>query len=201
MEEWKDIKGFEGLYQVSNLGRVKSLKRTFVLVKSNYNQPYTIKERILKFQLNADGYNNVLLCLSCDGSKRKYLGKHKRVNRLVAEAFVPNPLSLPVVNHKDGIKINNVPDNLEWNTVRENTIHAYRNKLNIHFKGVETSASKLTDSDIVKIREVYRSGNIKQSEIAKEYNVCQQLISGIVRNKRWVHVAPVKVPELQGVLF
>ena len=96
METWKAIAGYEGLYQVSNLGRVKSI---------NYN--HTGKEKILKPRKNTCGYLHV--CLYKDGQKKMSL-----VHRLIAEAFIPNPNNLETVNHKDEVKTNNVASNLEW---------------------------------------------------------------------------------------
>ena len=96
MEEWRDIKGYEGKYMVSNLGRVKSL---------NYNN--TGKEGIMKPHDNGYGYLFVVLCK--DGKDKKY-----RINRLVAQAFLENPDNLPEVNHKDEDKTNNCVENLEW---------------------------------------------------------------------------------------
>ena len=95
-EEWRDIKGYEGKYMVSNLGRVKSL---------NYSN--TGKEGILNARDNGKGYLRVILWK--DGKDKKY-----RINRLVAQAFIPNPDNLPEVNHKDEDKTNNRVDNLEW---------------------------------------------------------------------------------------
>lgn len=97
MEEiWKDIVDYEGLYQVSNLGRVKSLVRKGVL-----------KEKMLKPFIHQKGY--LQIGLHKNGKYIKYL-----VHRLVAEAFIPNPNNLPEVNHKDENKQNNVVSNLEW---------------------------------------------------------------------------------------
>lgn len=92
IEEWKDIKEYEGLYQISNLGNVRSLKWG--------------KKRILIPQ-NIRGYSKVILCK--DGK-----GKMYAIHRLVAQAFIPNPDNLPCVNHKDECKTNNTVDNLEW---------------------------------------------------------------------------------------
>ena len=101
-EIWKDITGYEGLYQVSNTGKVKSL---------NYRR--TGKEKIMKAYPNGKGYLKVFLCKN---------GKQKncRINRLVALAFIPNPDNLPEVNHIDKDKTNNKVENLEWCTTQYN---------------------------------------------------------------------------------
>lgn len=106
-EIWKDIKDYKGLYQVSNLGNIKSL---------NYN--HTKKEKLLKTILQVDGYLGVNL--GKNGIRKRY-----RVHRLVAETFLENSDNLPVINHKDGNKLNNNIDNLEWCSVAYNTQHSY----------------------------------------------------------------------------
>lgn len=104
MEEvWKDIEGYEGLYQVSNKGNVKSL---------NYNK--TKKEKKLKPGIVGSGYLQVNLC------KNKTI-KHFLVHRLVANAFLPNPQNFPCVNHIDECKTNNVVTNIEWCTNKYNS--------------------------------------------------------------------------------
>ena len=105
-EEWKDVKGFEGLYQISNYGRIKSLR---------FN-----KVRLMKPFIKS--YYMVELCVN---SVRKTF----MVHRLVAEAFIPNPENKPQVNHIDGNKLNPRVDNLEWCTPSENLKHAYRTGL------------------------------------------------------------------------
>ena len=112
---WKDIPDYEGLYQVSNFGEVKSLPK----IRNVFSSNYIAKERILKPALNDSGYKIVVL------TKNKK-SKSLRVHRLVALAFIPNLENKPQVNHKDGNKLNNHIDNLEWCTNSENEIHAYK---------------------------------------------------------------------------
>ena len=108
-EIWKPVKGYEGLYEISNLGRVKSLSR---IRPNGMNCLY--KERILKKQINKGGYHKVALL--------KNEGKSKlcSVHRLVAEAFIPNPLNKPCVDHINMIKTDNFVSNLRWVTWKEN---------------------------------------------------------------------------------
>lgn len=112
IEVWKDIKNYEGLYQVSNLGNVKSVDR-YVYAGDNSNHKYQhIKEHNLKLN-GGDKYIQVSLCKN---------GKIKAVlvHRLVAEAFIPNPDNLPCINHKDENPKNNQAENLEWCTYKYN---------------------------------------------------------------------------------
>ena len=112
IEEWKDIEGYERLYQVSNLGRVKSLERTRTI---------RIPEKILSLSsIDAYGYN--VVCLSKDGVQ-----KSLTIHRLVGSAFIPNPNNYPCINHSDEIKTNNKSNNLEWCSYEENNNHGTRN--------------------------------------------------------------------------
>lgn len=106
MEEWKDIEGYEGLYQVSNEGRVKSLHRE-IIYKDGRKK--TIPEKILHNLLSDLGYYHVML--SKNGIPKRY-----KVHRLVAKAFIPNPNNLLIINHKDENPKNNAVNNLEWCT-------------------------------------------------------------------------------------
>lgn len=112
-EKWLDIKDYEGLYQISNLGKVKSLEK-----KAGFSNR---KERILKQHLDKDGYVKVYLCKN---NKVKFLSIH----RLIAEAFIPNPNNLPQINHKDENKANNKIENLEWCTCKYNINYGTRTK-------------------------------------------------------------------------
>lgn len=116
METFKDILGYEGIYKISDKGRVKSLKR-IIAWNGTYKE---IKERILKPGINPKGYLGV--CLINDKSERKT----KQIHRIVAKTFINNPKNKREVNHKDGVKINNNKSNLEWVTSSENQKHSYR---------------------------------------------------------------------------
>lgn len=156
MEEiWKDIKGFEGAYQISNLGRVKSLER---YVPSSGKTPQKIKEKIRKTFSTTAGYLYVVLSYN-------HIRKTALIHRLVAEAFIPNPDNLECVNHKDENKQNNIVENLEWcNYTYNNTyksIHLRRNLDNVIRKVIQY------DLDM---NEIKRWDKI--SDVAKYYNTC-----------------------------
>ena len=154
MEEWRDIKGYEGKYQVSSHGRVKSL---------NYHREG--KEKILKPEVLKKGYLRVDLH---NGAKRNKI----QVHRLVAEAFIDNPNNYPQVNHKDENKQNNHVENLEWCTNKYNA--NYGTKLEKISKGKNWRASKV---------ECIETGEIFDSliEAEEKYNIKYQSISACCR--------------------
>lgn len=170
MEEWKPIKGFEGLYEISSIGRVKSLSR---LIDRGGKPNYVRKERMLMTPLDRYGYKKVSL------SKNK-VRKHTTVHRLVAEAFISNPKELPEVNHKDGDKLNNHKNNLEWCTGEYNMKHARSNNLIDYNKvsGENCYITNLTNEVVSEIREKLNKG-IRNKDIEVEYKLSRSAVSRI----------------------
>lgn len=161
-EEWKDIEGFKGHYQVSNKGRVRSWK--------NNRHGIGKKSKIIKGFDNGYGYTLVDLRLK---NKRKT----KTIHRLVLETFLPNN-KLPCVNHIDGNKTNNSIENLEWCTYSQNERHA-------HDIGIGGSILKL--SDVINIKkELQLNSNYGVGvRLSKKYGVSQSTISSIRHSRNW----------------
>jgi len=174
MEIWKDIEGYKGLYQISNLGRVKSLKRKEIFGKKTRIR----NEKYLNQAIHKSGYLFVSL------SKNNFT-KNFMVHRLVILSFIKNTQNKPQVNHKNGIKTDNILENLEWVTASENRIHAYKIGL-CKPNGENHHLAKLTENQVRKIR--YEHKNLTQKEIAKIYNIKQVTVSDIRRNKNWKHI-------------
>ena len=116
IETWRDIKDYVGKYQVSNLGRVKSTKR---IRKGKNNSIVEVPEKILKGKKDKDGYIEYALCTGIHGKMKYYRG-----HRLVAEAFIPNPDNLQIINHINEIKDDNRVSNLEWCTPQYNKFYS-----------------------------------------------------------------------------
>ena len=170
-EIWRDVVGYEGIYSVSNIGRVRRDKKA---------NGATVG-KILKAHLNIDGYPTISLV--------KYkLGKNTRVHKLVAGAFIgirPDDL---VVNHIDGVKANNNVNNLEYVTRSENIRHAIRLGLKKPSVGESQGLSKLKEKDVIEIRRLHKLGNIVHSELAKVFNVSYSAISQVLSRKTWKHI-------------
>jgi hypothetical protein len=177
IEIWKDIPGYEGIYQASSLGRIKSLKR---IAELRYKYKRTIRERILKLVPDNFGYYKVSL------HKDKKI-KTIKVHKLVALTFIKNEENKREVNHIDGNKKNNKPDNLEWCSRSENMKHAFKNGLHNQLKGERHGKSKLKKKDVINIKKKIKAGLLLK-EIANEYNVTKATISSIKRRKSWRHL-------------
>lgn len=119
MENWKDIENYKGLYQISDCGRIKSLERD--IYRQNGTFYRHVEEKILASNLDRGGYQYVKLYKNGEGKKML-------VHRLVAKAFIPNPENKPQINHRDEVKTNNVVENLEWCSAKENANYGTRNK-------------------------------------------------------------------------
>jgi hypothetical protein len=119
LESWLDIEGYEGYYQISNFGRVRSLDRGMYVNDDRYSKPRWVrrKGKMLKDYTNGTGRRMVIL-------RMLGTGKNIAVHRLVATHFVPNPNNLPVVNHLDHDYLNNHASNLQWCTQKDNIQHA-----------------------------------------------------------------------------
>lgn len=169
MEEmWKDVPEFEGCYQISNLGRVRSIDRKF---KSKDGRNWSIKGRIDNPTISSKGYFH---------KRFKYNGKQKnyKIHRLVGLLFLTNSSNLLEINHKDGNKLNNNAENLEWCSRQQNMNHASINGL---------LPRKLDSKKIIIIREKYINGSSKES-LAKEFNVTIPCIHSIIIRHTWKHV-------------
>ena len=163
-EIWKDVKNYEGLYQVSNLGRVRSLDvRTYQKNKFGKFKYVLHKGKILKIQKQRNGYFTIDLHMN---------GKFERkiIHRLVAETFISNPNNYQYINHKDSNTSNNRVDNLEWCTQKYNIKYAYDfgNKIPPNMRSVNQidENGKIT-ATFISIQEAERKTSIKSANISK----------------------------------
>lgn len=166
MEVWKDIEGYEGWYQVSNLGRIKSLER--VTIKGH------IKESIMSTPMSSKGYAHITL-RGKDGSRSTH-----RVHRLVAQAFVPNPHGYKIVNHIDCDKSNNEASNLEWCTNQYNIKYAYimgykdseetRKRKSLGHIGLNTKSVIIDDVEYSSLTEASNILNLNYKTLVRYLN-------------------------------
>lgn len=166
MEQWKSLKGIVDCgdnYEISNLGNVRNVKT----------------KKLRTPQLRDNGY--LATMLSYKGKVKNYL-----IHRLVALAFIPNPENKPMVNHLDGIKINDWVDNLEWSTGKENSDHAYENGL-ANNRGSNNVMARLTESDVVEIKKLLVQ-NVLHEDIAERFSIAKTAIAKIQRGERWAYV-------------
>lgn len=169
IEEWRDIIGYEGLYQVSNIGRVKTMARLH-----RESRPYMKQERLMNPPVNSVGYPQV--CLYKDKK-----GVIQSVHRLVATVFLERKPEHQVINHIDGNKLNNHVDNLEWCTYGHNQAHAIRTGLIRIYRGESHYASKVSDAQRLEIHNLCKSG-IAQHKVGAMFGIGQQAVSKIVQN-------------------
>lgn len=171
-EIWKPVVGYDGLYEVSNTGRVRSLTHTYTNSRGQqriiFGKELSYDEKTTKFDTK-NKYQRVTLTFNG-------VSKHKSVHRLVAEAFIPNNSSdRNQINHIDGNKTNNHVDNLEWCTNKENIAHSVKSgflRPNPP-KGENATFSKLSNRDVCEMRRAYDSGMFTSSELADQYDVTE----------------------------
>ena len=168
-EQWRDIAGYEGRYQVSTMGRVKSLCKS--------------KEMIIKPTLRKE-YLRVSFLKKGDRKRLSY-----QIHRLVAQTFIPNPNNFPQVDHRFGMKFDNSVENLRWATASENTKAAYELGLIKNLEGEEHPNAKLTNAQVIQIRENW--GVLSQEELAKKFGVSDATISLVQLGKVFKNVGGV----------
>lgn len=170
-ESWKDIKGFEGLYQVSNLGRVKTLEKE---VSHSRNKLLKVKRKsIIKKQVfnKKNGY----MYVSLNKDKKMY---NFSIHRLVAIHFIDNFNNKSEVNHIDGNKTNNTILNLEWVNAKENTNHSFK-------IGHPSKRIKLNVDKVIEIRKLYSTGNYTLNYLSKVYEVKTKTIKKVINRETW----------------
>lgn len=177
MELWKSIEGYEGFYEVSSYGRVKSLKRSMIGKKLNKR----FNDKIISQALSKkNSYYHVLLHKL--GTRKNML-----VHRLVALAFIEKPFKDVEVNHKDGNKLNNNVNNLEWVTKSENNIHARRLNLVDQAIGERNGAAKTTTASVYSIRDMIAEG-ILPSVAGKLFGINKRTVRDMCNGSTWTHI-------------
>jgi len=171
-EVWKPVVGFEDRYEVSNLGRVKSIIKKWSS-RGNRMMTPTIDKR--------DGY--CIVCLHNHEGKQM----NKRVHKLVMKAFKPEG-EKRFINHKDGVKTNNNIINLEWATPKENAQHCRANNLQYTPKGNELPQAKLNPNKVRKIRKLYSMNKYSLGEIGKMVDAGKGSVFNVIHKVTWRHV-------------
>lgn len=169
MENWKPVIGYEEIYEVSDLGNVRSIvdrKNSYV---GKVLQPTLRKNGYLQFGLTKDG-------------KTKWF----KASRLVARTWIPNPESKPTVNHKDGLKTNDKVSNLEWATIAENTKHAYDMGLAKTRRGETSTSARLTELGVMLIRQLLKSKTTGK-DISLRFGISEMMVSDIRLGKTWAY--------------
>ena len=189
MEIWKPIKDFENLYEVSNIGRIRS--------KTRYVKHYDINTKtftsrlyrggIIQGAIQSTGYRRVILS---DGNRKRY----EFVHRLVAETFIENPDNKPCVNHKNGRKLDNRVNNLEWVTYKENNNHAQKNGLwkTVTFNKkavVNITTGKVYESAVAAARDIHKEiPTSKEETIMKNIKACCYGKQKTAYKYQWKHL-------------
>lgn len=179
MEElWKPIIGYEGLYEVSNFGNIKSLSKVHHLGAKNQ---YISQERLLTLSIQKCHFNYKRYRVNLWANDK---AKMFKVHRLVAQAFIPNPENKPQVNHIDNNPLNNNVSNLEWVTNRENLDHCLKQgRFN---RGSNNGMSKLNEQKVLEIRELIKTKD--KDYLVKKYKVAKTTITSVLNRTVWKHI-------------
>ena len=180
-EKWEDINGYEGMYQMSNLFRFRSLDK---YVKFGKDAQYT---RLKKGIILKNGIRGEYPSLRA-WDKNKDISV--MIHRVIAEKLIPNPENKKEVNHINGNKRNYHPINLEWNTPSENQKHAYKYGLKKAYErdGEKNSNSKLNNDKVESIRILFNTGLYTKVVLSKMFNIDASCITDIINNKSWKSV-------------
>lgn len=174
-ELWHSVQHYEGYYEVSNHGRVRSLHGK---KKGKFENVYDKKGKVLKQRIGRLGYAYVILCVES-------IRKTKKVHRLVADAFCNKSAGANVVNHLDGKKTNNYYKNLEWTDNHGNMEHAVKHGLIL--RGSQAPGALLSETLVFDMRKMFKDGST-QKAIGLKYNLNRHRVYDIVRNRIWKHV-------------
>ena len=177
-EAWRPIPGYEGIYEVSSLGRVRSLDRV-IIRKDGQRRFY--RGVMITGAVKPDGYRMIHLSVNRQCASFN-------LHRIVALLFVDNPDDLPEVNHKNGDKLDNRAENLEWTTRGLNILHAYRTGLRKQPSGEDSNLSKLDWATADRIRQLAADG-LRTSLIAEQVGLSPGHVRKIVRGDLWVRSA------------
>lgn len=178
IEEWKDIPGYEGRYQVSNLGRVKDLGTEVDVFRLGKTHKRRLAPKLLTKSMSKTGYNTVSL-----------KGKNVKLHRIIAEAFIPNPLGLPLINHKNGVRTDNRLSNLEWCSQAGNLRHA------AHILGTMNLLHPMRKVMCIDTGKVYDS----LAEASRDTGACVQNIYHVC-NGHWQKTANLHWRYMDGNL-
>lgn len=174
VEEWRPVVGFEGLYEVSSLGRVRSLDH---ISRGPRGTRRLYRGRVLSPDGSAD---------YCRVTLHKGAPTRLTVHKLVGMAFLPPNAARSHINHKDGNKRNNAASNLEWCTPAENTRHAWETGLSNAVRGERSGQAKVRECDIDTIRAA-RNRGVSLAQIALVFNISETAVSYIARGISWAH--------------
>lgn len=168
-EIWKSITHYRD-YQISNLGRVRSLPKQFRRFL-----------KIIKPMIDKAGYYRITLWKNSE--YKRFL-----IHRLVAEMFVSNNKNKPTVNHLDNNPSNNIFNNLEWCTQSENMLHAFRTKSKVMPKGEDCYGHKVTEKEVKNIRKYHKKRVYNMRELAEMYNLSKPTVWKMIHRQTWRHI-------------